>query len=68
MANVMARWRDDKSPNFYPEKTQEISGELDWVYFHVPGMYRARQYEISFSENLPFTLLRIEEEVEVLDY
>jgi len=31
-------------------------------------MYRVRQWEFSFTDAVPFTLIAAEEEVEVLDY
>ena len=68
MAKVMVQWRDDASPAFYNEREQEISTELDWLYFHTPGIFRTRQYEIRFTENLPFVLIAMEEEVELLDH
>jgi len=67
MAEVMVRWRDDASPEFYSERLQEIDKVLDFLYFSVPGEYRARQYEISFTDDLPFALIAVEEQVEVLD-
>jgi len=68
MAQVMVRWRDDASPEFYNEREQTVDKELDWLYFHTPGIYRARQLEIKFTDNQPFAVIGIEEEVELLDY
>lgn len=67
MAQVMVRWRDDASPEFYSERMQEVDKTLDFLYFHVPGIYRTRQYEFSFTDDLPFSLLAVEEEVEVIN-
>ena len=68
MAQVMVRWRDDASPEFYNEREQEASKPLDFLYFHIPGIYRSRQLEIKVTDNVPFAVLAIEEEVELLDY
>jgi hypothetical protein len=68
MAQVMVRWRDDASPEFYNEREQEASKLLDFLYFQTPGIYRARQHEIKVTDNVPFAVLAIEEEVELLDY
>ncbi len=68
MAQVMVRWRDDFSPEFQNEREQEASKPLDFLYFHTPGIYRSRQLEIKVTDNVPFAVLAIEEEVELLDY
>lgn len=68
MADVMVRWRNDNAKTFENERIQEIANELDYLYFHTPTIFRARQYEISFTDNQPFALLRLEEGVELLDY
>jgi hypothetical protein len=41
---------------------------LDFLYFQTPGIYRSRQLEIKVTDNVPFAVLAIEEEVELLDY
>jgi hypothetical protein len=66
MADVMVKWRNDAQPSFENERIQTIKEPLDWMEFHTPGQYRARQYEISFTDNLPFTVIAMEEEVELL--
>ncbi len=68
MADVMVRWRNDALPEFESERIQAIRSPLDWLYFQTPGHYRTRQYEISFTDNLPFTVIAMEEEVELLGY
>lgn len=65
---VMIRWRDDRNASWQDEIQQEVEGQMDYLYLHVPNAYRARQYEISFTENLPFVLISMEEEVELLGY
>lgn len=67
MAQVMVRWRDDGAKIWYDEKQQEVSKPLDFLFFGTPGIYRTRQWEIAFTDNLPFSIITIEEEVEVLD-
>ena len=68
MTQVMVRWRNDNAKVFENERTQEITEDLDYLYFHVPGIYRTRQYEISFTGDLPFILVNLEEEVRPLVY
>lgn len=68
MADVMVAWRDDAVKTFVNERTQEVSGEQDFIYFHTPGIFRTRQYELRFTDNLPFTLVTMEEEVAVIDH
>lgn len=67
MATIMTRWRDDGAKQWVNEREQEISKPLDFVFFHTQGIYRTRQYEFSFTDNLPFSIIMVEEEVEILD-
>lgn len=68
MAEVMVAWRDDAAKTFINERTQEVHGEQDFIYFHTPGIFRSRQYELRFTDNEPFTLIALEEEVAVIDH
>lgn len=63
---VMIRWRNDNDMNFENEREQEVSKELDYLFFRTPGIYRTRQYELTFTDNAPFTLINLEEEVKAL--
>ena len=67
MSTIMAKWRDDGAKTWVNEREQDISKELDFVFFQTPGIYRTRQYEFSFTDAVPFSLIMIEEEVEALD-
>lgn len=68
MAEVMVAWRDDAAKTFINERVQEVRGEQDFIYFHTPGIFRSRQYELRFTDNEPFTLIALEEEVAVIDH
>jgi hypothetical protein len=68
MADVMVKWRDDAAKTFINERVQEVHGEQDFIYFHTPGIFRSRQYELRFTDNEPFTLIALEEEVAVIDH
>ena len=68
MSQVMVRWRDDGSATFKNEQMQEVNEYIDFLYFKTPGQYRTRQYEISYTDATPFTLIMAEEDVNVLDY
>ncbi len=65
---VMIRWRNDHNASWQDEIQQEVNGKMDFLYVAIPQIYRTRQYEISFTENRPFVLISMEEEVEVLGY
>lgn len=64
--DVMIRHRDDRAQEWQPEKMQSVTEKLDWCYFSVPGTYRTRQIELSFTDNSPFVLIMVEEEVDLL--
>lgn len=64
----MIRWRDDRNAEWQNEIQQEVTGQMDFLYVASPQSYRTRQYEISFTDNLPFVLISMEEEVEALGY
>jgi hypothetical protein len=66
--NVMVRRRNDRAQEWEPEILQEVTEKLDWCYFSVPGTFRTRQIEISFTDDSPFVLIQVEEEVEILGY
>ena len=68
MADVMIRWKNNDEPEFTNEKTQEISKELDYIFLKASGIYQTRQYEISFTDDVPFMLINMEEEVVLLGY
>ncbi len=68
MTQVAVRWRNDFKPQFENERQQEVSGNLDWCYFHTPGIYRTRQYEIVHTDATPMIIIAMQEEVELLDY
>ena len=65
---VMIRWRDDRARQWQEERQQIVSEKLDFLFVAVPGTYRTRQYEISFTDEAPFVLISMEEEVEFLDH
>jgi len=67
-SNAMIRWRDDRAQAWQPEVMQSVTEKLDFLYVASPNTYRTRQYEISFTDNEPFVLIGMEEEVEVLGY
>lgn len=67
MPNVMVRWRDDGAKSWVNERMQEVSKPLDFLFFHTQGIYRTRQYEFSFTDPVPFSIIMVEEEVEILD-
>jgi len=67
VADVMVRWRNNASKEFEKERRQEVSKELDYLFFQCRGIYQTRQYEISFTDSLPFAVLNLEEEVSILE-
>lgn len=67
--SVMFRWRDDNRPTWSNE--QQISlgapGQSDIVYkTHRNGVFRTRQYELSFSADAKFILSEAEEDIDIL--
>jgi len=67
-SNVMIRWRDDRAQAWQPEVLQSVTEKLDFLFVASPNTYRTRQYEISFTDNEPFVLIGMEEDVTPLEY
>ena len=59
----MVRWRNNDEKEFINERVQEVSKELDYLFFQTSGIFQTRQFEISFTDDKPLTILNLEEEV-----
>lgn len=69
MPKLIVRWRDDAERPWEKEREIELKDgiKMQYIYFYQNGIYRMRQYEIIFTENIPFTLINAEEEVDGLE-
>jgi hypothetical protein len=67
---LMVRWRTDGLNDWSHEQLVDLRavGNTDFIAdLKRLGCYRTRQYEFSFTDNAPLTLIDVEEEFEVLN-
>ncbi len=66
-AQLMIRWKDDNSKEWNGELFGSLGRRGDSIspiQFRRLGMYRTRQWEIVVSDNIPVTLVEIEEDID----
>lgn len=66
---MLVRWRDNGSKkwNNYRELMLGFQGDTEFYYsIYQLGSYRARQYEFIVTDDTPFSLIEVEEDVDLL--
>ena len=62
---LSVRFKLDRHADFDPEIQYDVEPRLDFIPINIPTIYHTKQFEFSYSDSKPLTIISLEEELRV---